>query len=40
MYRDINQDPSGRKETALRLIDSAVREDGGPYCRHLDTEED
>ena len=40
LIRDINMDESLRQKAPLGLIRDHVDEDGGPYCRHLDTEED
>jgi len=40
LIRDLNDDDSLRRKSALDLIRDNVGEDGGPYCRHLDTEEE
>ena len=39
LIRDLNYDESLRQKAALDLILDNVDEDGGPYCRHLDAEE-
>ncbi|MDI6687971.1 MAG: hypothetical protein QME06_07115 [Desulfobacterales bacterium] len=38
IIREINFDPEQRNRTALELIDTSVDDQGGPYCRHLDSE--
>ena len=38
IIREINFDPDQRCKTALELLKSSVDTEGGPYCRHLDTE--
>ena len=40
LIRDINMDEALRQKAPLDLIRENVSEDGGPYCRHLDTEEE
>jgi hypothetical protein len=39
LIRAINMDPDDREKTPLDLILENVDETGGPYCRHLDSEE-
>lgn len=38
IIRDINSYPKLRKKTALELIKYSVDDEGGPYCRHLNSE--
>ena len=38
IIRDINSYPMLRKKTALELIEYSVDDEGGPYCRHLNSE--
>jgi hypothetical protein len=38
IIRDINYDPDQRKKPGQELVEESVDEEGGPYCRHLDTE--
>jgi DNA-binding transcriptional ArsR family regulator len=37
---DINYDPPLRRKQAVSLLESFVDETGGPYTRHLDTDEE
>jgi len=38
IIREINFDPGQRAKTALELLEASVDDEGGPYCRHLETE--
>lgn len=38
LIREINIYPDQRKKTALQLIKNALDDEGGPYCRHLNSE--
>ena len=40
LIRKINMNPELRKKTPMELLLENIDETGGPYCRHLDTEED
>ena len=40
LIRDINMDESLRQKAPLDLIRENVDDEGGLYCRHLDTEEE
>jgi hypothetical protein len=39
LIRKINMDPELRTKTPMELLLDNVDETGGPYCRHLDAEE-
>lgn len=38
IIREVNVYPDQRQKTALQLIADAVDDEGGPYCRHLNSE--
>ena len=40
IIRSINNDENLRKLESQSLVKKFVYEEGGPYCRHLDTEEE
>jgi len=40
LIRSINMDPEDREKTPMELLLDNIDEIGGPYCRHLDTEEE
>jgi len=40
LIRKINMNPELRKKTPMDLLLDNVDETGGPYCRHLDSEEE
>ena len=40
LIREINMNPKLRKKTPMDLLLDNVDETGGPYCRHLDSEEE
>lgn len=39
LIRSINMDPEDREKTPMELLLDNIDETGGPYCRHLDSEE-
>ena len=39
LVRSINMDPKDREKTPMELLLDNIDETGGPYCRHLDSEE-
>jgi hypothetical protein len=39
LIRSINMDPEYREKTPRELLLDNIDETGGPYCRHLDSEE-
>ena len=39
LIRSINMDPEDREKTLMELLLDNIDETGGPYCRHLDSEE-
>ena len=39
LIRELNMNPKLRKKTPMDLLLDNVDETGGPYCRHLDSEE-
>jgi hypothetical protein len=39
LIREINMNPKLRKKAPMDLLLDNVDESGGPYCRHLDSEE-
>lgn len=39
LIRSINMDPEDRGKTPMELLLDNIDETGGPYCRHLDSEE-
>lgn len=39
LIRSINMDPGDREKTPMQLLLDKIDETGGPYCRHLDSEE-
>jgi len=40
LIREINMNPKLRKQAPMDLLLENIDETGGPYCRHLDSEED
>jgi hypothetical protein len=40
LIRAIHIDPEERAKTPMELLIDNIDETGGPYCRHLDTEEE
>jgi hypothetical protein len=40
LIRAINMDPENRAKSPMHLFLDNVDETGGPYCRHLDTEDE
>jgi hypothetical protein len=38
IIRHVNFEPDQSSKTGLELIKAEIGHDGGPYCRHLDTE--
>jgi len=39
LIRSINMDPEDREKAPMELLPDNIDETGGPYCRHLDSEE-
>ena len=39
LIRSINMDPEDREKTPMELLLDNIDEIGGPYCRHLDSDE-
>jgi len=39
LIRSINMDPEDREKAPMELLLDNIDETGGPYCRHLDSEE-
>jgi hypothetical protein len=39
LIRAINMDPEDREKTPMELLLGNIDETGGPYCRHMDSEE-
>ena len=40
LIRSINMDPDDREKTPMELLLDNIGDVGGPYCRHLDTDEE
>ena len=40
LIRSINMDPEDREKTPMELLLDNIDENGGPSCRHLETDED
>jgi hypothetical protein len=40
LIRSINMDPEDREKTPMELLRDNIDENGGPSCRHLETDED
>jgi len=40
IIRDVNMDTDLRSSDALNLLMENIGSDGGPFCRHLDTEDE
>ena len=38
IIRELNFDRDQREKTASELLEDSVDDEGGPYCRHLETE--